>query len=310
MQQKQKTRIMQILSVAIAIAALAAALAGVLPGVLPGDGPGPYSFVTLRGERVLIHGIGLYRDMSADVAIQGIAQDWITLFVAIPALLASATFLRGARRIVRIIHAGVTGYFLIGYTMYLGMAMYNAVFLVYVLIAGGSLLLLLMQLTDLAQLEHAQPTSHVRVKLPGVFLIVNGVNISLLWLAAIVPPLLSGELYPGEIAHYTTMIVQGFDLAFFLPLSILAGALLLKRHPIGYYAAPAYLVFLVLQMTNLTAKLTAMGLAGDEIVPAIIIIPATLLVALFCAFRYFADLRAAENHAAKSGMPVETLKQP
>jgi hypothetical protein len=229
--------------------------------------------------------------MSADVAIQGIAQDWITLFVAIPSLLASAALLSRARRVIRIIHAGVTGYFLIGYTMYLGMAMYNAMFLVYVAIAGAALVLLLMQLTDLAKLEEAQPSSGVRVKLPGVFLIVNGVNISLLWLSAVVPPLLSGEVYPAEIAHYTTMIVQGFDLAFFLPLSILSGALLLRRHPIGYYTAPAYLVFLVLQMTNLTAKLTAMGLAGDEIMPAIVIIPATLLVALFCTLRYFADLR-------------------
>ncbi|MFW6211960.1 MAG: hypothetical protein ACOC8L_03595 [Spirochaetota bacterium] len=287
MNAHHKLRVMQGLSGFVALAALAAALAGVLTS----GGPDPYSFITLRGERVLIYGTGLYRDMSADVAIQGIAQDWVTIFLAVPALLASAVLLPRARRGGRLIHAGVTAYFLVGYTMYLGMAMYNSMFLVYVLVAGGSLLLLLMELSELSRAEAAQPTRTVRVKLPGVFLIVNGANIALLWLSVVVPPLLSGELYPAELAHYTTMIVQGFDLAYFLPLSIVSGALLLRRHPIGYYAGPVYLIFLVLQMTNLTAKLTAMGLAGDEIMPGIVIIPATLLVALFCAVRYLSDLR-------------------
>lgn len=83
-----------------------------------------------------------------------------------------------------------------------------------------------------------------------------------------VPPLLDGTIYPPSLEHYTTLIVQGLDLALFLPLSIISGALLLRRKALGYLDAPVYLIFLVFQMTNLTAKLIAMGTQGQEIVPA------------------------------------------
>ena len=70
------------------------AILATLTGILSSDGLGAYKITTFRGENIELYGKGLYRDMSSDVAIQGIAQDYITLFFAVPALIISFLFAR------------------------------------------------------------------------------------------------------------------------------------------------------------------------------------------------------------------------
>jgi hypothetical protein len=91
----------------------------------------------------------------------------------------------------------------------------------------------------------------------GWFLLTNATLIASLWLSRIVPRLLDGRLYPAGLAHLTTMIVQGFDLALFLPPSVLAGWWYLQRREPGDLLAPVYVVFLVMQMLVLLAKIGA-----------------------------------------------------
>src|SRR5215210_7394774 len=55
-------------------------------GIFSNDGTGEYEFKSIRGRTVTIYGKGLYRHMSAEVAPQGIAQDYVTLFIAVPLL--------------------------------------------------------------------------------------------------------------------------------------------------------------------------------------------------------------------------------
>ena len=64
-------------------------------GISSDDGPGQFEYTSIRGEDVTIYGKGIYRHMSADLAIQGIAQDYFTLFIGIPLLLPG---LRSARK--------------------------------------------------------------------------------------------------------------------------------------------------------------------------------------------------------------------
>ncbi|MFO8041795.1 MAG: hypothetical protein R6U25_01225, partial [Alkalispirochaeta sp.] len=66
------------LVVIIAVAATAAALTGILSSA----GPGPQTYETFRGTEVTLYGRGIYRHMSADVAIQGIGQDVVTVGIA------------------------------------------------------------------------------------------------------------------------------------------------------------------------------------------------------------------------------------
>ena len=132
---------------------------------------------------------------------------------------------------------------------------------------------------DLERLPDAyQPTAPTR--LAGGFLIFNVVAIGSMWLGIVVPPLLDGSVYPPEVQHYTTLIVQGLDLGLLLPLCVVSAILLLRRRPMGYLLAPVYLVFLSLLMTALLAKIIAMGQVGAEIIPAVFIIPTILVVTI------------------------------
>jgi hypothetical protein len=165
------------------------------------------------------------------------------------------------------------------------MATYNALFLVWVA-------LVLLSFQALVRLLLAVPASAFVVsgdsagarRFVGVFLLVNGVLIALLWLSVIVPPLLAGTLYPAGLAHFTTMIVQGLDVALFLPPSLLAGYRYLKRREPGDLLAPVYAVFLSLQMTALLAKIVWMSSVGVSAGSALVIIPALLAGAITAAF--------------------------
>ena len=244
-----------------------------------------YNYESIRGENVKIYGIGIYQHMSADVAIQGIAQDYISLFVGIPLLLISLYGFRKGSLRSQFILTGILGYFLVTFLFYTSMAMYNVLFLLYVTLLSLSFFALLVSLLsfDLNNL-----INKFSIKTPnkflGGFLIANSVLIALLWLSIIVPPLIDGSIYPFALQHYTTLIVQGLDLGLLLPLAFISGLLFIKNRPVGYLAATTYIIFLSILMTALTAKIVAMALNDVNVVPAIFIIPLINLITIFCSF--------------------------
>jgi hypothetical protein len=231
---------------------------------------------------VTIYGKGIYRHMSAEVAPQGIAQDYVTLFIAIPVLITGLVLARKNSLKGRFLLTGTLGYFLVTYLFYLAMGMYNVLFLVYVLLLGISFFAFLLSLFSFN--EHTLSNTFrktVSVKATGGFLIFNAVCIALLWLNIIVPPLWNGTLIPLQAEHYTTLIVQGLDLAILLPAAFISGILFIKRKPWGYLLAPIYFVFLSLLMTALTAKVIAMSQLGYPVIPAIFLIPVFTIIALY-----------------------------
>ena len=284
---KHSRNIAALVGIITVLAGLAAGM-----GIFSSGGPGPYEYESIRGETVEIYGLGLYRHMSADVAPQGIAQDVITLFVAIPALLIAFVFAnRGSLR-ARYLLSGILGYFLVTYLFYLVMGMYNVLFLVYVVLLGSSFFAFALCLMSLDTDRLPEFFSdEIPVKTAGGFLIFNTVSITLLWLGVVVPPLLDGSVIPLQTEHYTTLIVQGLDLALLLPLCFVSAVLFLKRRPMGYLLAPVYLVFLTLMMMALTAKIIAMGMLGQEIFPVIVIIPTFMLASGVLAWRVLAGVR-------------------
>lgn len=253
-------------------------------GIFSSGGPGPSEIETVRGTTVTLYGQGIYQDMSAEVAPQGIAQDYITLFVAVPLLIGALFWARKGSLQGRFLLAGTLAYFLVTYLFYLVMGMYNLLFLAYVVLLSVSFfafaqVLLSFNLENLREeFEDSLP-----VKFSGGFLIFNSLAIALMWLGVVLPPLVDGTIVPPEVEHYTTLIVQGLDLSLLLPLSYVSGLLFIRRRPMGYLLAPVYLIFLSLLMTALTAKIVAMGMLGQSIFPAIFIIPAFALVAIACS---------------------------
>lgn len=269
----------RITGLVIAIAVASGVAAGV--GVFSTGGPGPFPYQSIRGQSVTIYGEGVYRHMSADVAVQGIGQDVVTLFLVVPILV--ATLLRARRGGVRarLFLGGVLLYLVVQYLFYLVMGMYNPLFLVYTALAGGSFFALALVLIGvrLSSLQSAIP-DHPTVRFAGGFLVFNAVAISLMWLQIVVPPLMDGSLYPDALQHYTTLIVQGLDLGLLLPLSAVSGVLLTRHTPMGCLLGPVHLVFLSLQMVALIGKLIAMSLTGVSVAPAIFIIPVIAVVAI------------------------------
>lgn len=253
-------------------------------GILSSHGVGNYTYETIRQKTVTIYGKGIYKHMSADLAIQGIAQDVVTLCIGIPLLLiALFGFRRGSVR-SRFLLAGATGYFFVTYLFYSAMAMYNELFLVYVTLLALSFFSLFNLLTSF---KPETVSEYFSTKTPanftGGFLIFNAVAIALMWLGRVVPPLLDGTIYPNDLQHYTTLIVQGFDLGLLLPISFISGLLLKRKKPMGYLTGVPYVIFLSILMTSLSAKIMAMGINGVNIIPAVFIIPAINLVTIICA---------------------------
>ncbi len=253
-------------------------------GIFSKSGSGSFEYKTIRGETVEIYGRGIYRHMSADVAIQGIAQDYVTLFIGIPLLLIALVGWRRNSFRCHFLLSGTLGYFFVTFLFYTAMGMYNYLFLAYVALLALSFFALLNSLLkfELGSLKQ-QFGDRTPVKLVGGFLIVNAICIGLMWLGIVVPPLLDGSIYPESLQHYTTLIVQGFDLGLLLPLAFVSGLLFIQKKPLGYLAVPTYIIFLSILMTALTAKLIAMAMSGVNVIPAIFIIPAFNLFTIFCA---------------------------
>ena len=248
-----------------------------LSGIFSNDGPGNYHHTSVRGEEVLIYGKGIYKDMAAKLAPQGIAQDYVTLFVGIPLLIFSFFLAKKGSLRGLFLLSGTLGYFFVTYLFYTAMVMYNALFLVFVALLGLSFFAFLQSLLTF-NLENlpGKFSEKTPVKFAGGFLLVNTLGIALLWLSIVVPPLLDGTIYPAGLDHNTTMIVQGFDLGLLLPLAFIAGWLYIKRRPLGYLGGPVYLVFLCILMIALVAKIIAITLGGANAGPALVIIPVFL----------------------------------
>lgn len=277
MKQKQTTTLLL-----IAIAVLSGFAAAV--GIFSTGGPGNFEYESIRGETVIIYGKGIYKHMSADVAIQGIAQDVITLLAAIPLLLISLTTSQKGSVRGRLVLTGVTGYFFVTYLFYTAMGMYNELFLVYVTLLGLTFFALFNLMTSFnLQKISGYFSPKTPVKFVGGFLIFNVIAIALMWLGRVVPPLIDGSIYPVDLQHYTTLIVQGFDLGLLLPVSFVAGILFIKKRPLGYLTGTTYIVFLSVLMTALSAKITAMGWNGVNIFPAVFIIAILNTVTIGCA---------------------------
>jgi hypothetical protein len=268
-------------SILVPAIALLAFIATVL-GIFSSAGPGAYTYSSIRGEQVLIYGKGFYRDMSAEVAPQGIAQDVVTLCLGIPLLLWSFYLLR--RKTLRglLLLAGVLMYFFVTYLFYTMMGMYSQLYLLHLLLLSCSFFAFC--LVSYTLYRNADPGSFnpiLKRRLVGGFLIFCAVTIGLLWLSVVFPPLLQNRI-PKEVEHYTTLVVQALDLAILLPLSFISGRLLWKGNRAGYLLAPVYSIFLAILMCALTAKVVAMGIMGYNIYPVVFIIPSFTIIAIMC----------------------------
>jgi hypothetical protein len=266
----------------IAISVLSGLAAGI--GIFSEGGPGASTIVSVRGQEVHLYGKGVYHHMSAEVAPQGIAQDVVTLFIGLPLLLLSLILYRKGSLRGKILLAGTLGYFLTTYLFFTMMAMYNQLFVLWVLLLSLCFhaFYIIFKSLDEDEITSRLDIKHF-AKFIGAFLIFCSVSIGMLWLSIVIPPAVRGEI-PPQVEHYTTLVVQALDLSIGLPAAFIAGVLLIKRRPFGYKLSAVYLIFLSVLMTALSAKVVAMGCLGFNIVPAVFIIPLFNILSLICSY--------------------------
>lgn len=261
-------------------------------GIISNEGGGTFIYESIRGQMVEIYGKGVYRHMSSDVALQGIAQDYVTLFVAIPALLVAFFYTKKHSFKAKLVLSGVLLYFTLTYLFYVAIALYNELFLVASLTLFVSLFSFILNMMSF-DFQHIKTrfNPQASMRLASLFLIMIAIMMAMLWLSVIVPPMLDGSFYPKTLYHYSTLIVQGYDLGIFLPLAMISGILGLKKNEYAYVLVPTYWVFLSLLMLALLSKIAFMAQAGVNVVPVIFIIPVMFLMAIIFALKIIKNFR-------------------
>jgi hypothetical protein len=213
-----------------------------------------FAYTTVRNETVEIWNQGLYQYDTSLGASGFVAADVVTLFLAVPIMAISILLYRRGSLKGGLLLTGVLAYFLYNYTSMGFGAAYNNLFLVYIIVFAASLYGLILALLsfDLQALP-----SHFRAELPrrgiGIFLIISGIILSLIWLVLSIVPALFASKAPLEAYYYTTFTTGIIDIGIVAPALILAGVLLRRGAPLGYLLSSCTLVFTCILGANLTA---------------------------------------------------------
>lgn len=218
------------------------------------NGGSSFNFTTLHGQVVQMYGQGLYRFDTVASAAQEKSQDVVTLVLGIPLLIISLLLYRRGSLRGHLLLTGTLGYFLYTYASMAFYTAYNPFFLIYIALFSASLFAFVLAITsiDLQTLsQHFSP--HLPRRGIAVYLFLIGFFLLMMWLGLLVPPLLQGKV-PQGLESTTTMVIQVLDLGIIVPAACLAGALLLRRAPLGYLLAS----IIVIKSLTLGAAVSAM----------------------------------------------------
>jgi hypothetical protein len=270
-----------------------------------------FAFTAVRGETVQIWGQGWYRYDTPIGALSFKAADLITIFLGIPVLIVSFILYRKGSLRGGLLLTGALAYILYNYISQGFGAAYNNLFIVYTLLFSASLFGLILALTAFdvqslpAHFSEAMPRRAI-----GVFLVVSGIILSLIWLVLSILPALLQSKAAAEAYYYTTFMTGIVDIGIIAPALLIAGMLILHRAPLGYLLASTMLVFTSILGPNLTAggimqvqaNVITIGQAMAFTVPFVILalIAIGLTVLLFRSFSEAAPRTGAIKHKKES----------
>jgi hypothetical protein len=202
----------------------------------------PTEITSIHGETILLHNNGVYRFDSVSVAMQAIAQDFVTIIVWGSLFIIAIIKLKEKSEFSKLFFLGLLGYSLYAYMSYTFLSHFNELFLLYVWNMSLSLYLLIrgMMLLKLEEVNkfYSKP---LPLKRTIAFLIFLALMLSGMWLTRIIPAL-SPNIQPFGLESYHTLPIQAMDLGFIVPLTLFSTYYLFKKRPIGY-ALTAILLF-------------------------------------------------------------------
>lgn len=271
-------------------------------------------FITVHNEAVEIWGQGLYKYDTPIGAFGFMAADLVTLVLAIPLLIISFLLYRRGALQGSLLLTGVLAYFLYNYVSMGFGAAYNNFFVAYVMIFAASLYGLILALLSFdVQALPAHFGSYLPRNGIGIFLIVSGIILSLIWLVMSIIPALIANKAPMEAYYYTTFTTAIIDIGIVAPALIQAGVLIRRSAPDGYLLASTMLVFTCVLGASLTAGgviqvlkgVITIGQAMAFTVPFVIL----SLVAIYFVivlFRSFLEPLNQEFQSTVGSLPIDT----
>jgi hypothetical protein len=235
---------------------------------------------------------------------QAQGTDLATLFLAVPVLvigLWTASRRSSAGRLAVV--AGLL-YLVYNYAIFAFSVAMNPLTAVYIAIFGLALWSLL--LGGRTAVEGAEAvTERLNRRTAGGLLVGVGVMFGLLWLAQIAGTSTTGVLPPDLVkAGISSNPVYALDLAFFLPLSVIAGIGLLRRNGAAAFAFPM-LVWVPLMGAGVVGGMLLMAVAGDTAaLPIAVVITALGLVSATLAVLAIGRPRAGTARISATAHPA------
>lgn len=233
-------------------------------GIMTSQNPEYYTFTAITKETVTIYGTGIYKNDSVSVVAQGIASDMVTLFLAIP-VTAIALYLSHKKSFrAQLTLTGLIGYFLYTYTSYTFLWSYNPLFIVYTTLMSLSLFAFIIAMTsfDLTTV-HLRFSERFPIKLISGYLIAISILLALLWLGKLAPTF--GGAIPVGLEHYTTLVIQGMDLGFIVPVGLISAFLLIKRKALGYLLSGVLIVKGIAMLIAISMMIINMMIQGVNV---------------------------------------------
>jgi hypothetical protein len=190
----------------------------------------------------------IYAGLTPVFLPSALAQDIVSLTIVSPAWVILAILaLRGSLR-AYLLWLGVVTFTVYNYVIYTFAVPFGPLFLIWVAVFGLSVYSLI---GGVATAYHktilSAYSSRRSISFVAWVFFITAVLFGLLWLSEDVPALLASKTPQSLIdMGVLTNPVHILDLGFFLPAVIVTGVLLLKRKPLAYTLAPAFIVFLIL----------------------------------------------------------------
>lgn len=196
-----------------------------------------------------------YARDNPSMGAQGVGQDLVDLFIAVPLLLLSFYYTSRGRRVASLIYGGTLLYIMYSFIIYCFGVNFNQFFLLYCLTLSLSLYSFILLISDLRHLQVEDWFDGAPVRLISVYLIIVAIIFYVLWLKSIVPATIQNTI-PKDVSEYGLLVnpVHVIDLVFALPGLIIGAVLIRRRKSLGYIISAIALVFMVL----LTLALAAM----------------------------------------------------
>jgi hypothetical protein len=240
----------------------------------------------------------IYAAEPTSMTMQAQGQDLVNVVWVVPLFLIVLYFLRRGSLRARLAWIGILFYFVYTYLIAATAVAYNRMFLVYVAAYAVPLALLIVGLTSLKMdaLAGSFKSTFPRRGI-GIFQIVAGVGVLLMWLGDILPSLITGEP-PARLMEQVSqsLVVQAMDLGLVVPMCLVGGIALLRTEPVGYLLSAISMIKVVTLVTAIISMIVFMARAGIEIAVGEAVFFGTMeIVGLYFAARYYLNVKSGES---------------